>query len=379
MANLIHIVLLRIGVGAWNQWRETCPQSNLDLFGANLKEANLSGANLKGVNLRSANLFGANLSSANLAGAFLRGADLSEANLTGANLAGAYLMGADLSRAQLTGANLTQAYLSRADLTGATLKGANLKQADLTGAFLIGTDLTEANLTGAYLSRADLTAAVLNKADLTAAFLVKTQALDTHFNQAILTGACIQDWNINRATQLEGAVCDYIYLRSPRDERCPSSGNFAPGEFTQRFQTVLETALVIFLNGIEWQAFLTAFQKLQLKHEGTQLSIRAIENKPDGSLAIQVNVPSAANKVEIEESLKRDYQLEFKAFHEKYRSQLKADEKQLSSYYRQSANLIEIFQQMANRTIDNKALGVLDSESVLETFHSNISNAKISR
>jgi uncharacterized protein YjbI with pentapeptide repeats len=379
MANLIHIVLLRLGVGAWNQWRETCPQSKLDLFGANLKEANLSGANLKGVNLRAADLFAANLSGVNLAGAFLKGTDFSEANLSGANLAEAYLMGADLSRANLTGANLTEAYLSRADLSGATLKGANLKQADLTAAFLKGTDLTEANLTGAYLSRADLTAAVLKKADLTAAFLVKTQALDTHFNQAILTGACIQDWNINRATQLEGAVCDYIYLRSPRDERYPSSGNFAPREFTQRFQTVLETALVMFPDGIEWQAFLTAFQKLHLKHGDTQLSIRAIENKPDGSLAIQINVPSAANQVKIEQFLKQAYELEFKAFNENYLSQLKADEKQLSIYYWQSGNLIEIVKQMASRTIDNKVLEVLDRESVVEGFNYNISNAKISR
>jgi uncharacterized protein YjbI with pentapeptide repeats len=80
---------------------------------------------------------------------------------------------------------------------------------------------TSANLQGAWLERANLT---------------KTQALNTNFHEAHLTGACLEAWNINSTTQLNGAICDYVYLLNNHQERRPNSGEFAPGEFTKLFQ-----------------------------------------------------------------------------------------------------------------------------------------------
>jgi hypothetical protein len=81
-------------------------------------------------------LTGANLRNAQLASATLAGTDLRNAQLEGATLASANLFHADLRQADLTGADLTSATLTHADLrsTGATLPSANLRGADLTSA-----------------------------------------------------------------------------------------------------------------------------------------------------------------------------------------------------------------------------------------------------
>jgi uncharacterized protein YjbI with pentapeptide repeats len=124
------------------KWLSNDPEGiRLDLYRANLSEANLSGANLS-----EANLYGANLSEANLYGANLSGANLSEANLYGANLSEANLYGANLYGANLSEANLSGANLSGANLSGANLSGANLSRANLSRANLSRANLSEANL-----------------------------------------------------------------------------------------------------------------------------------------------------------------------------------------------------------------------------------------
>ncbi len=46
MANEEHLRILKQGVTAWNQWREDHPNEIVDLYRADLTEANLSGADL---------------------------------------------------------------------------------------------------------------------------------------------------------------------------------------------------------------------------------------------------------------------------------------------------------------------------------------------
>jgi len=153
MANDDHIARLKMGVAAWNAWRDENRTIRPNLSGADLHWANLSGANLSGaklsrVYLREAKLDGANLREADLSGAHLGGADLGEANLSGANLSEAHLPGAYLGGADLGGADLSAANLGGADLGRADLSGANLSGADLMIATLVDTDLTGADLTG---------------------------------------------------------------------------------------------------------------------------------------------------------------------------------------------------------------------------------------
>lgn len=379
MANEEHLAVLRQGVEAWNEWKAKNPEIRPNLSFANGKGITIRGAKLSGVDLRRTNLsrvdlskadlFGAklneaNLSEAYLSGAELIGADLSSADLSSADLIGANLIGANLNKAYLSGADLTKANLSGADLVGAKLIGTKLSGANLSGAKLIGANLSGAYLKRAYLRGANLIDANLIGANLSGANLQKTKALDTNFYKAIFTGACLQDWHTNSATNLEEVICDYVYLQTEQKERRPAEGNFAPGEFTKLFQNTLATIDLNFCNGIDWQALLASFQKLQIKSEGSDLFIQAIENKNDGTLVIRLSIPTGVNKSQIEHYLKREYEYQLKAIDKLYRYQLQATYEEIATYRQQSADLTEIVQAMASRTINVDARKLIDRRAV---------------
>ncbi|MEM8642756.1 MAG: pentapeptide repeat-containing protein [Cyanobacteria bacterium P01_G01_bin.54] len=292
MANPEHLVILERGVEAWNEWRSMY-RVIPDLSGANLSETNLSRADLSNANLK-----GTDLSGADLTGTYLSGADLKGTDLSGANLIGTYLTGAKLSRANLNGANLS-------------------------GAKLITTDLREAKLREANLSGANLT---------------QIQALSSDFQSANLTDACILDWNINNATNFTDVCCDSIYFgwdgRSRGfDDRRPHDPNqtFEPGDFARLIEQSQETVDLIFSQGIDWNAFLTSFQNLQVSGNHGELTIQGINKKSDGSFVISVETPLGIDKAAVE----RD-------FWDRYQPILESKDRQIAS-------LMEIVETMVEK------------------------------
>ena len=170
MANEEQLSVLKQGVDAWNKWRSKSAGVNIDLSGADLRQAflsevqlggaDLSGANLRVAALKSAFLRGANLKHAGLTGAILDGADLVEANLLEAKLGGASLRGANLRKV-----NLRNAKLYKADLTNAILD-----EADLSNSILVGASLNEARLSHTNFKGADLLASIFSKAMVSETF-----------------------------------------------------------------------------------------------------------------------------------------------------------------------------------------------------------------
>jgi uncharacterized protein YjbI with pentapeptide repeats len=357
-----------------------------DFSGTNLSMANLSGAdlskaNLSGADLSEANLIGANLTSAFLVRADLTGADLIRADLTEAYFTEAKLPGADLIRADLTGVDLSRTKLWEIDLTGANLTGADLTGADLSGANLIGANLSTARLTQAYLGRtnftqaylidanltgANLSGANLSRANLSGACLIRTQALGTNLTGANFTGACLEDWSINSATNLTDVICDYIYRREGQKERRPSSGRFAPGEFTKLYEKVQETVDLIFTDGIDWKAFLLSFQELRNKYGDENLSVQAIEKKSGGAFVIRLEVPPEANKAEIERQAKELYELKLNLVEETYRTQLQARDREIAIYLQHNASLENIISTLATRLIQIDVSAKAESQSMSE-------------
>jgi uncharacterized protein YjbI with pentapeptide repeats len=381
MANEEHLALLRQGVDAWNQWKANNPDirpnlsfatgNGLTIRGAKLSGIDLSRTNLSRADLGKADLIGANLTEANLSEAYLSqvdliGADLTRADLTSADLISANLIGANLSMVYLSGADLTKANLSGTDLIGAKLIGAKLSGANLSGANLSGANLTGAYLRGANLRGANLKGVNLSMANLSGVNLHRAKALATNFNKAILTGSCLEDWHTNSATNFEDVICDYVYLQVEREERYPSQGNFAPGEFNKLFQKPLETVDLIFRNGIEWEAFLTSFQKLQVERGGNELCIQAIENKKNGAFIIRLTIPPDAKKAEVENYLTQEYESELQAIDQKYRYQLQVNYDQIANYRQQSADLTEIIKVMAGRTANLESEPIVEPKSLSE-------------
>ncbi len=119
----------RPGVNWQRCYHDDRPFIDVDLTGANLREArmtwtDLSGANLSGIDARRAKFLNARLIGARLDGANLTEADFTSANLSGASLKDALLRGTRLFGANLRGADFTGARLERADLLNADMSGA---------------------------------------------------------------------------------------------------------------------------------------------------------------------------------------------------------------------------------------------------------------
>ncbi|MFB2771621.1 pentapeptide repeat-containing protein [Pelatocladus sp. BLCC-F211] len=308
MANEEHLAILRQGVEIWNEWRKKNPEIQINFIKADLSRANLSGVNLSGTKLIWADLSYTNLSEANLSRADLSYANLSKADLSRADLSRAFLVEANFSEANLVVANLSEANLSKANLVLA-----NLNEADLSSANLSCANLSEANL---------------SKTEL---YIIR--ALETNFTAANFTGACLENWHTNSDTNLTDVICDYVYLQRGQQERRPSSGNFAPGEFTKLFQKSLETVDLIFRNGIDWDAFAYSFKKVEVENQGAQLDVQSIEKKGDGILVVKVAVSPDADKAKIHGDFMQSYEFAHKVLEAQYQTRLEDKDKVINQLF----------------------------------------------
>jgi uncharacterized protein YjbI with pentapeptide repeats len=334
-----------------------------------LSNVNLRNSTLIKAKLQQSNLLYANLSSSILIKASLKQSDLRGANLKGADWRGVNLTDADLRHADLTDANLEDAKLIRTKLGGANLTRTNLLDAKLNGAFL-----SEANLLYAQLDGADF-----SDSDLTNANLTRTQAIGTKFKGAIFTGACIEDWNINSRTNLEQIICEYVHQKNSQLERRPSSSNFQPGDFTRLYQRAIDTLDLIFQDGIDWKSFAVTLQelntdrKLNVEDDNSQLTVRAIEKRDDGSFVIRVDVPISIDKAEIELEFKKKYTKQLKAQEEQYHQLLQAKDIDIEYHRQQNTSLTNIIATLASReiTVNNnlEITTMTSSESKGDTYN----------
>ncbi len=309
--------------------------------------------------------------------------------------------GANFSRTNLCEINFQPIssrgrYYLVAELTEVNFTEAELRFADLTKAILHRAVFTNGNLNGAKLEQADLREAKLNKA-----FLWRTELWKADLRFAEMTGACIDEWLINSATNLDDIVCDYVYLhlhlRAPsipgvsigsfesvylqRSERRPYDPNrtFTTGEFTKRFQQVLDTVDLFFNDGIDWKAFLASLQELQTQYGQENLSIQGFEQK-NGGFEVHLAVSPELDKGEIEYNAYQKYETQLQIVEAKYRAELHAKDTEIAIHIQKYADILELAKLAASRpiTVEVEAKAVADNQSKNNTDNNtyNLSNAK---
>ncbi|MBD2511865.1 pentapeptide repeat-containing protein [Nostoc muscorum FACHB-395] len=334
MANEEHLAILKQGVKVWNEWRKENPHIKPDLTKvrfkifsnyskANFSESNLSEANFSGNSLAETNFIAADLTKVNLAQTNLINVEFNQANLSEAQIFNSYIEKSNFSTANLTKANL--------GLTRFINTKFNL--ANLCGVNLIGSFFGNCNF---------------GKADLREANLGGSQAIETIFSEAILTGACIEAWYPNNTIKLDNIICDYVYLQDEQQERRPSIGNFAPGEFAQLFQNFLETVDLIFRNGIDWDAFAYSFKKVEVENQGAQLDVQSIEKKGDGILVVRVAVSLDADKAKIHNQFIQGYEFAAKALKAQHQVRLEDKDTLISKQEAQINRLFDILEQQGS-------------------------------
>ena len=308
-------------------------------------------------------------------GTRLVGSNLTDASFQEADLKGIHVYQADLTRANFhlskqvnlsrLGKTILANFLVQNLLVTLRGSGQSYVGLNLKGACLAGADLSDADLTEADLSNATLEGATLERATL-----IKTQALGTNFYQAILTGATLEAWNIDSTTNIDGAICDYVYLLRNHQERRPSSGSFAPGDFTKLFQEVLDTIDLIFQNGVDWKAFVRTFNDVQGQYDNADLGVQAIENKGDGVVVVKLHASPDADKPAIHQSFTEIYQLALQEAEARYKAQLDAKDDQIADYRQQSANMQEVVKLLAQRPINVDVKATSESKSMQVNDHS---------
>ena len=121
LAQTVPQVMQNAGCDWDNNWGAVSCPSSVNLWGADLSDADLRHAQLQGVILQDVDLTGADLRYANLQYARLDDAILTNANLANANLQGANLEFAVLQNANLANADFTNAqFLTSANFGGST-------------------------------------------------------------------------------------------------------------------------------------------------------------------------------------------------------------------------------------------------------------------
>ncbi|MDJ0600259.1 MAG: pentapeptide repeat-containing protein, partial [Crocosphaera sp.] len=314
----------------------------------------------------------ANLTNADFTEAILKNTNFRKANLTRTCWKNAHkidladpgetiLADADVRKLMVTGCGYDKSYLG-VKLRGANLEGANLEYADF--------------------KLADLSKASLKDANLEYANLTEVNAIETDFTRASMTGVCIEAWNIDSHTKLDEVDCEFIYLlENPKPntddwELRPSSGIFQPGEFTKLFREVLNTVDLIFQDGIDWKAFVTAFKELQIENEDVSLEIQSIENKGDGVVVVKVGVPADTNKEMIHSNFVQEYNSALKTLEAEYKKELNAKENEIEIYRQNSANMQQTINLLATRPIkiDNTNTNIQEYKNMSDNRKINTRN-----
>ena len=251
--------------------------------------ASIGGTSFRGADLTNADFTGATLKSTDFRDFYNNSTKLIRTcwqqvkKLNSVRLGKTYLMNTQVRQLLITGQGQNKNFY-RLVLRYVNLHGSNLENTSF-----IDTDFYQSSLKEANLSRTILVRTNLGKADL---------------RGANLTGSCIQDWVITESTQLDGIICDYVYLKwvnGDKRDQIPPRGKFKEGGFVTFVRYILETVELYHEKDINPRLALTVLKKMSRDYEES-LDIVALGKRGE-RVFIQVKVSENI----IRENFKEDY------------------------------------------------------------------------
>lgn len=158
------------------------------------------------------------------------------------------------------------------------------------------------NLSGCNFYHTDLSEADCSGCDLTGADLSEAMVLGTRFSNATMTGAFIDNWSMDKHTQFDGVICDFVFTKRNKDEcnkseRNPPDGTFfKPGEFSKLYQEIANTVDFIAHTPDELTALLRAID--HIKQQGGDIVIQSLERKNE-SVVVRTQSDESIDKAAI--------------------------------------------------------------------------------
>ena len=288
------------------------------------------------------------------------GTDFRDAVLTGADFSNtqleyAHFAGANLNRTHWQNANnlhLANTYCTvlQAKPIRELMTAGKTKHKDFHGLDLHGLDFSGLNLAVADFTDCDLSGASFAGADLTAAKLTRAVLIGAVLTEARLTGATIGQWNIDKNTQFDGIVCEYVYLDEACKERHPATGEFRPGEFAKLYQEIAHTVDFLIENSTQMEALLRALEKLRASYADEDIAqVQKVERKGE-AYKVSVAVPA-----EMEEILRKEIRQEFAQQLLESQSHLKLLQNDQQHLQRERDNLKEMLVLSLSRPININA------------------------
>jgi uncharacterized protein YjbI with pentapeptide repeats len=227
------------------------------------------------------------------------GTNFAEADLTGSNFNKTVIKSTNLQNTNLTqvswreaeehdlarwGSSILANGKVRQLLVSLNGEGEDYQNIDLTGV-----NLVRANLEGAKFKNAILNRSTLRYANLKNANLREAICIETDFTSADLTGACLQNWNYDHTTKLNGVECQEVFLiegeNGKYEERLPYDKNkyFQKGDFEKIYRKIITSIKLLLQNGMDNpQEVRLALE--QLMTENPELSLQGLKKVGNNDL-----------------------------------------------------------------------------------------------
>lgn len=245
---------------------------------------------------------------------------------------------------------LTEHKIDERDFSNLNLRGLSFKGLKLSGCNFYHADLSEADFSGCNLAKADLSEAMV---------------LGARFSGATMTGAIIDNWSMDKQTQFDDVICEYVYTKRDRGERNPPQGEFKPSEFSKLYQEIANTVDFIAHSPDELQALLRAIESI--KQQGGDIVIQSLEHKNE-SMVVRTQSHDSIDKAAVYAEVKEQMAVEMNLLQREHEKHLLTQKLELTEVHHHRETELRdkhdsLLAQFINKAMENPKVEIMNDHS----------------